>query len=69
MIEGRLREAPFVVRCCLGRRSKPARVIGFSQNDPGGVGGGLFPDMATAYFESGGWILVGDLRRYYEIVA
>ena len=67
MIEAELRAAivPFKVR--YKGKKRAATVIGFSQNDPLGVGGGLFPDMATAYFKGGGWVLLGDLLQYYEI--
>lgn len=45
-----------------------ATVTGFSENDPLGVGGGLFPNMPTAYFEGGGWLLVNHLLKNFDIV-
>lgn len=64
-------KAPFNVKW-VGKRGKPigkaAVVSGFSENDPLGVGGGIFPDFATAHFKGGGWILVADLKRYYAII-
>ncbi len=57
-------EAPFDV---LNDKGKRSTVTGFSQNDPLGVGGGMFPDMPTVYFESGGWLLLKDLMQYYSL--
>lgn len=58
-------KAPFDV---IGKKDgSRGTVIGFKQNDPLGVGGGIFPDMPVAYFEDGGWLLVSDLLRNYEL--
>jgi hypothetical protein len=57
--------APFKVRR-IGKR-RTAIVIGFSQNDPLGVGGFPFPELPIAYFEEGGWLLVSDLVKHYEL--
>lgn len=59
-------KAPFKVRT-IGKR-RISVVIGFTENDPLGVGGGIFPNMPTAYFKSGGWLLVNDLVKNYELV-
>jgi len=64
--ELRAATVPFRVRF-RGTTKKTSVVIGFSQNDPLGVGGGIFPDMACAYFEKGGWLLLDDLLEYYEL--
>lgn len=58
---------PFYIRAD-GRKGKPSKVIGISRNDPLGVGGGLFPDFPTVYFEGGGWLLLRDLMRFHSIV-
>lgn len=59
-------KAPFKVR--YRGKKRVAIVTGFTQNDPLGVGGGIFPDMPTAHFKNGGWILVDDLIKNYEMV-
>ncbi len=59
--------APFKVELD-GKRRVPIIVEGFSENDPLGVGGGIFPDMPAAYLKSGGWLLVKDLMCHYSIV-
>ena len=61
-------KAPFDVRF-VGKK-RVATVVGFSENDPLGVGGymGIIPDMATVYFKGGGWLLLRDLMRHYELV-
>lgn len=50
------------------KKTNHAEVVGFSKNDPLGVGGGIMPNMATAYFKGGGWLLIGDLMRNYSII-
>jgi hypothetical protein len=58
--------APFDVVSKNGKQRR-ATIEGFSKNDPLGVGGGIFPDMPTAYFKGGGWCLVSDLMRHWDI--
>ena len=60
------KKAPFKV---VDKRKKgnPITVKGFSENDPHGVGGGFFANIPCVYFEEGGWILVDDLLKYYEL--
>lgn len=71
MTEQELRsaKAPFKVRSTRTPKRHVATVVGFSQNDPLGVGGGLLPDMPTVYFKGGGWLLVRDLLANYELVS
>ncbi len=45
-----------------------AHIVGFSENDPLGVGGGLFPNFSVVHFKNGGWLLVEHLMKYYSIV-
>lgn len=59
-------KAPFDVVDKDGNRHT---IIGFKENDLLGVGGGIFPDMPVAYFHGGGWLLVSDVLRHYEIAA
>ena len=59
-------KAPFKVKSI--HDGEVVTVKGFSENDPLGVGGGIFPDMPVAYFEGGGWLLVKDLLVNFDVV-
>jgi len=66
----------FVVSDCMAgkrkglpKKQRPAKVVGYTENDPLGVGGGLFPDNPTVHFETGGWVLITDLMRFHSIVS
>jgi hypothetical protein len=56
--------APFRVRY---KRREPVTVVGFSKNDPLGVGGGLLPSIPTVYFEGGGWLTLDSLMESYSL--
>ena len=58
-------KAPFIV--VSKKDGSTATVKGFAQNDPLGVGGGVFPDIPVVHFEGGGWLLVDDFLRHYEL--
>jgi len=70
-------KAPFCVvgdclrgpRKGLPRKERPSKVIGFSGNDPLNVGGGIFPNNPSVYFEGGGWGLLTDVMQHYTIVS
>ena len=60
-------KCPFDVKHIDGKDDDVITVIGFCQNDPLGVGGGMLPDMPVAHFKNGGWMLIADLLTYYEL--
>lgn len=62
-------KAPFEVKSV--HDGRVATIEGFSENDPLGVGGtmGIIPPMATAYFQGGGWCLVADLMKHWDIAS
>lgn len=60
--------APLAVVSRDGKK-RTATISGFGENDPLGVGGGIFPDMPVAYFEGGGWCLVADLIEHWDLPA
>ena len=49
------------------KNSSPIEVVGFTQNDPLGVGGRMLPDIPVVHFKGGSWITLKDLMRYYCI--
>ena len=57
-------KAPFLVRQ-KGKRVKllkpRIKIIGFSDNDPLDVG------FQTVYFEGGGWLILQDFLKNYEL--
>lgn len=57
--------APF--RVVSVHNGNEAIITGFSENDPLGVGGGMLPNLATVYFDGGGWCLVSDLLEHWEL--
>lgn len=57
---------PFTVRSVHDRRRR-ATITAFSDNDPLGVGAGLGLTLTTAYFSGGGWCLVSDLLKHWDI--
>lgn len=59
-------KAPFDV---VDKNGKRHTITGFKENDPLGVGGGIFPDMPVAYFKGGGWLLISDVIDHYEIAS
>jgi hypothetical protein len=60
-------EVPFVVAS--KHDGRHATIEGFSKNDPLGVGGGIFPTTPTAYFAGGGWCLLADLFKHWDLPA
>lgn len=61
---------PFAVRSKHGKKPAIGTIIGFTRTDPldeGGLGSTLLGNFPTAYFEGGGWCLVADLLRHWDL--
>jgi len=76
--EKQLRETktPFyiVADCRSGKRKglpskqKPSKVLGYTINDPLGVGGTHWDNNPCVHFEKGGWLLIIDFMKNHSIV-
>jgi len=53
----------------LPKKEQPSTVVGYSVNDPLGVGGGIFDTNPCVYFKSGGWVLLSDFVKNHSIVS